>query len=123
SKINEAGTTYYVVIPATGAAPTTSAQIKAGQDGNGAAAFKAGSITMTANTDATATITGLNIATAYNLYVVSQDNIPNLQTTFSTIIIPNRLVAQTITFNTIAPVTYGDASFALNATASSGLPV
>lgn len=87
SNINEAGNTYYVLIPATGTAPTTSAQIKAGRDGNNVAALKSGTIANTINTDAIATITGLTLSTAYRIYVVSEDaaSTPNLQTSFSTL--------------------------------------
>ncbi|TCC91893.1 T9SS type B sorting domain-containing protein [Pedobacter frigiditerrae] len=85
SNITEAGKSYYVVIPASGTAPITAAQVKAGQDGNGNAALKAGSITNLANADATANITGLTGATAYNVYVVAEDNVPNLQTTVSSL--------------------------------------
>ncbi|TKC06593.1 T9SS type B sorting domain-containing protein [Pedobacter polaris] len=86
TNITEAGKSYYVIIPATGAtAPTTTAQVKAGQDGNGVAAFKSGALTNAANTDATANITGLTGATAYNIYIVAEDNVPNLQTTITTL--------------------------------------
>ncbi|MBC6111925.1 gliding motility-associated C-terminal domain-containing protein [Pedobacter fastidiosus] len=87
SNINEAGNTYYIIIPATGTAPTTSAQIKAGRDGNNAAAFKFGTIANLANTDATATISGLTLSTAYKIYAVSEDlaTTPNLQTVFTTL--------------------------------------
>ncbi|PWS28662.1 hypothetical protein DHW03_02110 [Pedobacter yonginense] len=87
SNINEAGNTYYVLIPATGTAPTTAAQIKAGRDGNNVAALKFGTIANLANADATATITGLTFSTAYRIYTVSEDvaTTPNLQTSFSTL--------------------------------------
>ncbi|PWS30304.1 T9SS type B sorting domain-containing protein [Pedobacter paludis] len=87
SNINEAGNTYYVLIPATGTAPSTTAQIKAGRDGNNVAAFKSGTITNLANTDATATITGLTLSTAYRIYTVSEDGAttPNVQTSFTTL--------------------------------------
>jgi len=84
NNINEAGTTYYVLALAGGTVPTP-AQVKAAQDGTGAAALKSGSFTNTANTDASASITGLTIGTAYTLYVVAQDNIGNLQTTVASV--------------------------------------
>ena len=84
NNINEAGTTYYVLALFGGTVPTP-AQVKAAQDGTGSAAVKSGSFTNTANTDASATITGLNIGTAYTLYVVAQDNAGNLQTTVATV--------------------------------------
>lgn len=87
SNINEAGTTYYVLIPATGTAPSTTAQVKAGLDGNGAAAFKAGSLINAANTEASVSINGLAASTAYNIYVVAADaaTTPNLQTSITTL--------------------------------------
>ncbi|WP_448698342.1 MBG domain-containing protein [Mucilaginibacter sp. AW1-3] len=86
SNLNEIGTTYYVVLPTTGTAPTTSAQVKAGQDGNGNAVTLSGSFAVaTANADATKTVSGLTASTAYKVYVVSEDGIPNLQTAFSTL--------------------------------------
>lgn len=84
NNINEAGTTYYVLALSGGTAPTP-AQVKAAQDGTGAAAFKSGSFANTANTDASATITGLTTGTAYTLYVVAQDAAGNLQTTVATV--------------------------------------
>lgn len=87
SNINEAGTTYYVLIPATGTVPLTTAQIKAGTDGNGNPAFKSGSLSNTPNSDAAITLNGLTAATAYKIYVVSADAAatPNTQTTFTTL--------------------------------------
>ncbi|MGY0040087.1 lamin tail domain-containing protein [Pedobacter sp. NJ-S-72] len=88
SNINEAGTTYYILIPATGTAPATPAQVKAGQDGNGNPAFKAGSFINTANTEASVSIAGLTASTAYNIYVVAAADAattPNLQTTIATL--------------------------------------
>lgn len=87
TNINEPGITYYVLIPASGTAPTSTTQVKNGQDGNGIAALKSGTIANTANIEATTTITGLNPNTAYKIFSVSADAaaIPNLQTTFSTL--------------------------------------
>ncbi|NII82097.1 MULTISPECIES: CehA/McbA family metallohydrolase [unclassified Pedobacter] len=84
NNINEAGTTYYVLALSGGTAPTP-AQVKAAQDGTGAAALKSGSFANTANTDASASITGLTIGTGYTLYVVAQDAAGNLQTTVATV--------------------------------------
>jgi predicted component of type VI protein secretion system len=81
AKTDEAGTAYYVVV-ADGAAAPTAAQVKAGNDNTGSAALKSGSITLTANTEGTAAVTGLTASTAYDVYVVAQDaaSTPNLQT-------------------------------------------
>lgn len=116
SNINEAGTTYYILIPASGTAPTTSAQIKAGRDGNNVAAFKSGNLSNVISTDVTATITGLTLTTAYRIYVVSQDaaSTPNLQTTFSTLAF-STLGAADIT----PPVTAATYPKAANATLTS----
>ena len=48
---------------------------------SGYSCIKSGSFTNTANADAITTISGLNIGTAYTLYVVAQDNPGNLQNT------------------------------------------
>lgn len=114
SNLNETGTTYYVLIPATGTAPTTVAQIVAGKDGNNNTVATSGSFAVTAvNTDATKTISGLSPATAYNIYVVSQDaaGTPNLQTSFTALSITTLKLNQTITFAATASTTYGSADF------------
>ncbi|WP_316800828.1 CehA/McbA family metallohydrolase [Pedobacter frigidisoli] len=87
SNINEAGKTYYVLVPATGTAPTTPAQIKAGKDGNNNDAFKSGSFANALGVDASTTIAGLTLSTAYRIYVTAEDAAatPNLQTSFSTL--------------------------------------
>ncbi len=86
TNLNETGTTYYVLIPNNGTAPTTAAQVMAGTDGAGNAALKAGTINVTAaNTDALATISGLTLATAYKIYVVSKDAAANVQTIVATV--------------------------------------
>ncbi len=84
NNINEAGTTYYVLALSGGTTPSP-AQVKAAQDGTGAAALKSGSFANTANTDASASITGLTTGTGYTLYVVAQDVAGNLQTAVATV--------------------------------------
>jgi hypothetical protein len=79
---SEAGTAYVVVV-ADGASAPTSAQVKLGQDASGVAALASATITLTsASTEYTSLISTLNAATAYDVYVVAQDNAstPNLQT-------------------------------------------
>ncbi len=79
--INEPGTAYYVVLP-DGATAPTAAQVKAGNDAGGNPVSPSGSISITsANTDFTATISGLTASTAYDVYVVAEDDeaTPNLQ--------------------------------------------
>jgi gliding motility-associated-like protein len=119
NNLNETGTTYYVLIPATGTAPTTVAQIVAGKDGNNSTALASGSFAVTtANADATKTISGLSAAAAYNIYVVSQDaaGTPNLQTSFSTLNITTLKLSQTITFAATVSAIYGAADFDPGAT-------
>lgn len=83
SNINEVGKTYFVVLPDAATAPT-SAQVKAGQDATGTAVgatFKGTINNTTANTEFTATVSGLAGATAYDVFVVAEDAVPNVQTT------------------------------------------
>jgi hypothetical protein len=78
-QLDEIGTAYYVAI-ADGAIAPTSAQVKAGQDNNGAPVSLSGSLSVpAANAASTKTITGLASATSYDVYVVAEDAIPNLQ--------------------------------------------
>lgn len=80
-RLNEIGTAYYVVV-ADGAGGPSSAQVKAGQDSGGSAALANGSLNVSsASTDFTDTVTGLSAATAYDIYVVAEDDegTPNLQ--------------------------------------------
>ncbi|MBC9783577.1 DUF4347 domain-containing protein [Heliobacterium chlorum] len=82
AKSNESGKAYYVVLP-NGAPAPTAAQVKAGQDANGAdaGAGKKGYVNLTANTEATISLIGLSASTDYDVYVVTEDGVPNLQTT------------------------------------------
>jgi hypothetical protein len=81
AKTNEAGTAYYVVL-ADGATAPTAAEVKAATGSGGATALKTGNFALTADTEATATLTGLTSSTAYDVYLVAQDaaTAPNLQT-------------------------------------------
>jgi endonuclease/exonuclease/phosphatase family metal-dependent hydrolase len=99
SNINEAGKTYFVVVPDNATAPTT-AQVKAGQNGAGTSLANnlKGTINNVAgNTEYSANVAGLTQATSYDVYVVAEDappfNAPNLQTTVQkldvTTIVPN----------------------------------
>ncbi len=81
SNINEAGKTYFVILPDNATAPT-SAQVKAGQDATGTAVannLKGTLNHLTANTDVTANVIGLTNGTAYDIYAVAEDNVPNVQ--------------------------------------------
>jgi len=70
----------YAVAVADGAAAPSSAQVKAGQDSTGSAAIASGSSAATADTQATIGLTGLTSNVAYDVYVVGEDGVPNLQT-------------------------------------------
>ncbi|WMN90024.1 Ig-like domain-containing protein [Vibrio parahaemolyticus] len=76
--LDEEGTAYYVVV-ADGASAPSSAQIKAGQDSTGVSALASGNINTSGTTGST-TISGLEDGTSYDVYVVAQDSIANLQT-------------------------------------------
>jgi hypothetical protein len=78
AKINEAGTAYYVVL-AYGATAPSAAQVKALTDSNGAPVSASGSLALTANTEATAPVTGLTADSTYDVYFVAEDAVPNLQ--------------------------------------------
>jgi hypothetical protein len=80
AKIDEAGTAYYVIL-GDGAIAPSSSQVKAGQDNadQPVQEGRKGSIALTADTEASTGITGLNAETAYDIYVVAEDATPNLQ--------------------------------------------
>ena len=79
AKTNKNGKAYYVVL-ADGAIAPTAAQVKAGQDstGNAVAADKKGDFALTANTEASANVTGLAASTAYDIFVIAEDASGNL---------------------------------------------
>jgi FG-GAP repeat. len=73
-RLDEVGTAYYVVVP-DGATAPSSTQVIAGQNSSGAAAVASGSISaVSAGVDYVAAIAGLSAGTAYDVYVVAQDN-------------------------------------------------
>ena len=78
SKINEAGTAFYVVV-ADGASAPTAAEVKAGTASGGGAPMASGSIALTANTEGSNPVSGLTDGTAYDVYVVCEDSNSNLQ--------------------------------------------
>jgi hypothetical protein len=91
-KINENGTANYVVLDGNATAPTET-QIKNGQDNTNTDidANKKGNLTLTANTEAVASITGLTSSTSYDLYIIAEDAEGNVAT------------AETFSFTTLAP--------------------
>lgn len=74
ASLNEAGMLYYVVV-ADGASAPSAAQVKAGLNASGSAALKAGSAAVSSG-DFTHTfnLTGLTAETAYDIYVVGEDD-------------------------------------------------
>ncbi len=81
TNLDEAGKTYFVVLPAGATAPS-SAQVKTGQNGSGVtvALNLAGTINVTsAATEFTSAVSGLSPSTGYDVYIVAEDNVPNLQ--------------------------------------------
>ncbi len=80
ARTNEAGTAYYVVLP-DGATAPSAAQVKAGNDSSNSPATAAGSLALTANTEATGPVTGLTADTSYDVYFIAEDSEPNLQAT------------------------------------------
>jgi Endonuclease/Exonuclease/phosphatase family len=81
-QLNESGKTYYVVLPDGATAPTPT-QVKAGTDASSVnllANFFGFATNTNASTNYTTVITGLTSDTDYDVYVVAEDNVPNLQT-------------------------------------------
>ena len=76
-KINESGKVYYGVL-ADGASAPTPVEVK-----NGTGFIKAGNSSVIADQEYIFSITGLSPSTSYDVYVVAEDNVPNLMTTTS----------------------------------------
>lgn len=79
--INEGGTAYAVAV-ADGDGTPSAAQVKAGQNSGGSAAIASSSVTLNSGAySGTITLTGLSAGTAYDVYVVAQDDegTPNVQ--------------------------------------------
>ena len=91
AQINENGKAYYAVLTA-GSPDPTAADVAAGTG-----ALKNGSINLTGNAEATSVVTGLTPETAYDVWFVAEDTVPNLQAT------PVKVSITTTT----APVAYG----------------
>lgn len=87
-RMDEAASEYYVVLPASVAAPSA-AQVIAGQDALGATAAFKGSLAMPAYRDLTVEVTGLLPDTAYVAYFAAKDLVGN-----------NESVAKTFVFRT-----------------------
>jgi len=93
---NEAGNAFYIVLP-DGATAPTSAQVKAGTDSSNTPVSASGILALTANTEATASVGSLSPGTAYDVYFVAEDAIPNLQAS------PVKVDASTLTPDITAP--------------------
>lgn len=81
ANMDEEGIAYYVVLT-DGATAPTSAEVKAGTGSGGAGVEASGNIIVTAaTTDFSDNVTGLTASTAYDIYVVAEDDetSPNLQ--------------------------------------------
>ena len=83
-KINEGGKGYYVVLADNATAPTA-AEVKAGTGSSAARAVKSGNSSLTADTEVSIGVTDLSSETAYDIYVVAEDdeNTPNVQSPVS----------------------------------------
>ena len=80
-KLDEAGKTYYVLLPAGSTAPTA-AQVKAGHDANDAAALQSGFLDIANPAQAyVKTFEGLSLGTSYSVFSISEDLYGNKQTT------------------------------------------
>ncbi|WP_281633718.1 T9SS-dependent choice-of-anchor J family protein [Flavobacterium luteolum] len=83
SKINEKGKTYYVLLP-NGSSTPTIAQIKAGQNAEGASALQSGFLDITDPTqEYVKSFAGLNLNTTYSVFSISEDSYNNTQIVFS----------------------------------------
>jgi hypothetical protein len=78
AKTNETGTAYYVVLP-DGATAPSAAQVKAGTDSSNASVSASGSLALTVNTEAATPVGSLSPNTAYDVWFVAEDGVPNLQ--------------------------------------------
>ncbi len=89
ARTDEDGMAYYVVVPQNAAAPSA-AQVKAGLNASGNPALAAGSMALSANIEATQVAGGLTAGTTYDIYVVAEDEAPNLQAS------PSKVTAATM---------------------------
>jgi LPXTG-motif cell wall-anchored protein len=80
-QINETGNGYFVCLP-KGSNELTPTQVKLGQDadGNTVNANKKGVVALIANSQSEINITSLDVGTTYDVYLVAEDKLSNLQT-------------------------------------------
>ncbi len=125
-QLNEIGTVYYVVL-ADGATAPTNTETQAGTGSGGSSEIN-GSITVgTEDTDISETISSLDINTEYDIYLVAEDNLGNLQDSVTLLEVGTALNTYTLTTNTVGNGTVdGGGTFEensdinLTATADSG---
>ncbi|QHT71290.1 T9SS type A sorting domain-containing protein [Rhodocytophaga rosea] len=109
-KLNEAGKVYYVIVRNDTSAPDAS-EVKSGLDGAGTTSeVKAkGSITVAANTTVSIAVTSLSAGIPYDIYIVGEDNKPNLQSTVTKLDIvtlaPDTQVPTVTTFSPLKSAT------------------
>ena len=105
--LDEAGTIYAVRL-ADGAAAPSSAQVKLGQDSTGSAAPEAKSVAAAAATQASMTFSTGAASTAYDYYVVAEDDesTPNLQT--SPVLVNATTAAPTLSIASATDIKLGE---------------
>jgi hypothetical protein len=131
TNLSESGKTYYVVLPNSASAPTAN-QVKMGLDFSGEKlpTNLSGSILVsTPGNEYTALVSGLSTSSDYSVYILSEDSKGNSQTVLEQLdvstlqeVLLDKL-DQTIIFNLLPSKQFGDKSFKINASATSGLPV
>jgi hypothetical protein len=107
--IDEAGTIYYVIVP-NGATAPTSAEVKAGTGNGGSGQITSGNAAVnTGGFTNNFAVTGLTAGTAYDVYVVAQDDegTPNLQTSPTKVDVTTTKYPLTITANASQSKIYG----------------
>jgi hypothetical protein len=109
NQINEIGKTYYVVVPASDAAPTA-VQVKSGLNASGTAALQSGVLDITDKALIySKTITGLTLNTAYSVYSISEDPYNNLQATANKIDVTTLAVVSPKLTTSITAINFDEA--------------
>ena len=117
-QMDEAGLATFIVV-LDGATPPSAAQVLAGVDGSAASALVSGTVSVaTASATASEQVVGLSAATAYDVWVVAQDDeaTPNKQTTPTRVDVTSAADATPPTFPTSYPAAASptDSSFVLS---------
>lgn len=101
-RLNESGKVYYVILPKDATTPTA-LQVKEGKDASDNSLttdFKGNVVISSGASEFTSTISTLNQATEYDVYIVAEDDASNLQDN------PWKLTARTNTTGDITPPTF-----------------